>query len=85
MSHQIPATPLSKIARRFSPHHSLVAGFVKSGKAQTPGHTALWYFSPEEVLQYRSLSLSPLDVDRVALIDLYARVHDRDDVEALSL
>ena len=41
-----PRRPTSRIARCWSPHHSRVAAFVKSGNAHSPGQTTLRYSSP---------------------------------------
>src|SRR5215218_5119184 len=82
MSHHTPATPASRSAAWLSPHHARAAGLVKSGKAHIPGHTTFWYSSPAKVRQYRSLA--SLDVDGVAVVDLDARVDDRDDAEAVA-
>ncbi len=66
----------------FSPHHSRVSGFVKSGKAHVPGQTTLWYSVAVLGLAVE-VALAALDVDGVVLVYLHAGVDDGHDVEAL--
>ena len=82
MSHHTPATPASTSPACHEPHHSRTAGSVKSGNAQMPG--------PHHVVELVAVAreaeeaaLAALDVDRVLLVDLHARIGDHHHAEAV--